>query len=86
MCHSAQSLHDLYETAPGNGDLGLVDERVQSAEGATGVPYSGYRFIVLKSQCPHAASGRLNYVVSGQMTQGFALIAFPAQYDHDDLV
>jgi hypothetical protein len=43
-------------------------------------PYHGYFFKVLKGQGPHAPLGQMDYVVNGAMIGGFALIAFPAQY------
>jgi hypothetical protein len=36
---------------------------------------------MLTSQGPHAAGGAKSYVVDGEMTGGFALLAWPAQYD-----
>jgi hypothetical protein len=44
-------------------------------------PYHGYFFKVLKGQGPAAPLGRMDYVVNGAMIGGFALIAFPAQYE-----
>lgn len=43
-------------------------------------PYHGYYFRVLKSQGPDAAGGAFDYVVSGKMIGGFALVAWPAEY------
>ena len=43
-------------------------------------PYQGYYFRVLKSQGPNAAGGAFDYVVSGKMIGGFALVAWPAEY------
>jgi len=44
------------------------------------VPYQGYYFRVLRAQGSEAPGGAMNYVRSGQMSEGFALIAWPAQY------
>ncbi len=44
------------------------------------VPYNGYFFRILTKQGPHAMGGAKNYVVNGVMTQGFAFIAYPAEY------
>jgi hypothetical protein len=44
------------------------------------VPYNGYFFRILTSQGPHAAGGAKNYVVNGKMTEGFAFVAYPAEY------
>ncbi len=43
-------------------------------------PYDGYHFRVLKHQGPAAPDGKLDYIVNGNMTAGFALVAFPADY------
>ncbi len=43
-------------------------------------PFHGYYFRVLKEQGPHAPGGEKSYVVDGQMTGGFAFLAFPAEY------
>ena len=48
--------------------------------GAGPVPYQGYNFRVLKAQGTNAPGGAMNYVKSGRMTAGFALIAWPAIY------
>ena len=44
------------------------------------VPYNGYYFRILKSQGPNAPGGAKNYIVNGKMTQGFAFVAYPAEY------
>jgi len=44
------------------------------------VPYDGYFFRILTSQGAHAAGGAKNYVVNGKMTEGFAFVAYPAEY------
>ena len=43
-------------------------------------PYHGYHFRVLKRQGPAAPGGELDYVIDGDMTAGFALVAFPVDY------
>ena len=43
-------------------------------------PFDGYYYRVLKSQGPDAAGGAFDYVVSGKMIGGFALVAWPAEY------
>jgi hypothetical protein len=43
-------------------------------------PYHGYYFKVLTAQGPHASGGAKNYVKDGEMTGGFALIAWPSDY------
>jgi len=44
-------------------------------------PFHGYYFKVLKGQGPAAPMGTMNFVVNGYMIGGFALIAFPSQYN-----
>jgi hypothetical protein len=44
-------------------------------------PFHGYYFKILTAQGPAASGGAKNYVVKGAMTRGFALVAWPAQYD-----
>jgi hypothetical protein len=44
-------------------------------------PLHGYYFRILTAQGPAAAGGAKNYVVKSEMTGGFALVAWPAQYD-----
>lgn len=44
-------------------------------------PFHGYYFKILTSQGPAAPGGARNYVANGEMTGGFALVAWPAQYD-----
>jgi hypothetical protein len=44
-------------------------------------PYYGYYYRILNGQGTHAAGGAYDYIVKGHMIGGFALIAFPAQYD-----
>jgi hypothetical protein len=44
-------------------------------------PFHGYYFKILLSQGAAAPGGAKAYVVNGRMTGGFALVAWPAQYD-----
>lgn len=44
-------------------------------------PYRGYRFRVLKRQGAAAPGGKYDYVINGNMVAGFALVAFPADYE-----
>jgi Protein of unknown function (DUF2950) len=43
-------------------------------------PYRGYYFHILKAQGTKAPGGAKSYIVNGKMTQGFAFIAYPAEY------
>jgi hypothetical protein len=44
------------------------------------VPYHGYFYRILKAQGKNAPDGAYDYVVSGKMIGGFALVAYPAEY------
>lgn len=44
------------------------------------IPFNGYFFRVLTRQGPHAPGGAKDYVSNGQMTRGFAFVAYPAEY------
>ncbi|MGC2332807.1 MAG: DUF2950 domain-containing protein [Candidatus Acidiferrales bacterium] len=43
-------------------------------------PYRGYLYHILTSQGSSAPGGAKSYVVDGKMTQGFAFLAYPAEY------
>jgi hypothetical protein len=43
-------------------------------------PYRGYYFHVMKEQGTHAPGGAKSYIVDGKMTEGFAFVAYPAEY------
>jgi hypothetical protein len=45
------------------------------------IPYYGYYFKILKGQGPNAPGGAYKYVINGHMVAGFALVAWPAEYD-----
>jgi hypothetical protein len=44
------------------------------------IPYQGYYFRILKGQGENAPGGAKDYIASGKMTGGFALVAWPAIY------
>ena len=43
-------------------------------------PYRGYYFRILTRQRKTTSSGAKSYVVNGKMTEGFAFVAYPAEY------
>ncbi|MBB3261976.1 hypothetical protein F4827_006850 [Paraburkholderia bannensis] len=51
------------------------DSKITPQEG-----YHGYHFRILTAQGPHADGGARSYLEAGQLTNGFALVAWPAQY------
>jgi hypothetical protein len=52
------------------------------APGRSGAPapYRGYYFHILTRQGGHAPGGTKHYIVDGKMTEGFAFVAYPAEY------
>jgi len=44
-------------------------------------PFHGYYFKILTSQGNDAPGGTKNYISNGRLSGGFALVAWPAQYD-----
>jgi hypothetical protein len=53
-------------------------EGYRKQEGST--PYHGYIYRVLRSQGPSAPGGARDYMVNGELTRGFAFVAYPAEY------
>jgi hypothetical protein len=43
-------------------------------------PFRGYRFHILTAQGSAAPGGKKSYLINGEMTGGFALLAYPAKY------
>ena len=43
-------------------------------------PYRGYYFHILTVQGKNGPGGAKNYILNGKMTEGFAFVAYPAQY------
>ena len=67
-------LGDLMAQASAEGRA-LGTDREQPA------PFHGYYFKILTAQGPAAPGGAKSYIVNGEMSAGFALVAWPAQYD-----
>jgi hypothetical protein len=51
------------------------------AEGKQQQPFQGYYFKILTAQGAAASGGAKSYLVKGDMSGGFALVAWPAEYD-----
>lgn len=49
-------------------------------------PYHGYYYRILTKQGPAAKGGARDYMVNGQLTKGFAFVAYPAQYRNSGVV
>lgn len=66
------------------GDLvALASEegRQLGTDRAHPTPFHGYYFRILTAQGSAAPGGAKSYIVNGEMSAGFALVAWPAQYD-----
>ncbi len=65
------------------GDLAAnaaTDERDAGSDRSPS-PFHGYYFRILTGQGPAAPGGAKDYLVDGEMSGGFALVAWPAHYD-----
>jgi hypothetical protein len=66
------------------GDLlaaASVERRQAAGAGGGLTPFYGYYFRILTGQGASAPGGAKDYLVNGEMSGGFALVAWPAQYD-----
>lgn len=55
-------------------------EGLQPKKSDKPVPYQGYYYKILTSQEKNASGGARNYIANDRMTQGFGLVAYPAEY------
>jgi hypothetical protein len=65
------------------GDLvaqAAAEERGIEKAGSTQLPFYGYYYKILTGQGPATSGGAKDYVVNGELSGGFALVAWPAQY------
>jgi len=58
----------------------VTEGYAKSPEGAPTTPYRGYHFHVLVRQGKNGPGAAKSYVVNGKMTEGFAFVAYPAEY------
>jgi len=56
------------------------------APDASPQPYHGYRFRILTSQGASAPGGQMDYMVDGKLIGGFAIVAWPADYDNSGVM
>ena len=49
-------------------------------------PFHGYYFKILTRQGKNAPGGRYDYIINGNMIGGFALVAWPAEYDESGVM
>jgi len=52
----------------------------------TSQPFSGYHFRILTKQGNTAKGGAKDYIVNGKMTGGFAILAYPAEYQNSGIM
>lgn len=57
-----------------------VSEGYVKGKDAPPTPYRGYFFHILARQGKDASGGAKSYTVNGKMTEGFAFVAYPAEY------
>jgi len=57
----------------------VAEGYVKNQNGAP-TPYRGYYYRILTRQGEHGRGGAKSYIVNGKMTQGFAFVAYPAEY------
>jgi hypothetical protein len=77
----------LYWDSPGGVDpspIGpvLAEAATQRDESGARLPYNGYRFRLLTRQGAGAPGGAKDYIRDGRLVDGWAVIAWPAEYDH----
>ena len=75
----AQGEHDLAAEA---ADEGYERDPTRTSP----IPFHGYYFRILTRQGPDAPGGASDYVVNGDMTGGFAAIAYPAEYGNSGIM
>jgi hypothetical protein len=51
------------------------------ADAKVGQPYHGYVYKILTAQGKDAPGGARSYIKNGRLTEGYALVAWPAKYD-----
>ena len=57
----------------------VAEGYAQRQDGAP-TPYRGYYYRILTRQGKHNPGGAKSYIVNGKMTEGFAVMAYPAEY------
>ena len=57
-----------------------VAEGYNKGQAGPPTPYRGYLFHVLTRQGKNGSGGAKNYIANGKMTEGFAFVAYPAEY------
>jgi hypothetical protein len=57
-----------------------VAEGYNKGQDGPPTPYRGYLYHILTRQGKNAPGGAKSYIVNGKMTEGFAFVAYPAEY------
>jgi hypothetical protein len=61
-------------------------KRSKAAFREESTPFHGYYYRVLTRQGKNAPGGKYNYVINGNMVAGFALVAFPANWERSGVM
>lgn len=82
-----------WEAKPGEAQspLGPImararSEGYQGKPSASPSPYHGYFYKILTAQGKDAAGGAYSYLVKGKMVGGFAVVAYPAEYENSGVM
>src|SRR5688572_12278534 len=76
---STDGTHDgLFWADDDSGELSPLGPLFGDAK--PGLDWHGYHFRILRGQGPSAPGGAFDYLIGDDMSRGFALIAWPAQY------
>ena len=81
-----------WETAPGEPESPMGERVAEaSSEGyvhnvGNPAPYHGYRYGLLLAQGPSAPGGARSYLVDGHLERGFAVVAWPAEYEQSGIM
>jgi hypothetical protein len=77
---STPGRHDglYWASLPGEPESPLGPE---FADAKPGQPYHGYLYRILTAQGKDAPGGAKSYIKNGRMTEGYALVAWPARYN-----
>lgn len=67
--------------SPFGSFLAQAAEEGYKKKGNKPIPYFGYYYKILKGQGMNAPGGAYKYVINGHMVAGFALVAWPADYN-----
>ena len=77
---STDGLHDgLYWSDDDSSEISPLGPLFGDA--TRGSDWHGYHFRILEGQGPSAPGGAYSYLLGGNLSRGFALIAWPAKYD-----